>query len=161
ATLDQTPHAQPFEIVVVNDGSNDHTARVADEYAQRFPSIRVFHHAKNGGLGAALRTGFMNSRGDYVTLIPADGEIKADQAVQLLTLADGADFITTTRLGYRVQNGYQGRSLFRGFITWNMHLLCWLCLGIYPKHFTGIYMARGPYLRSIPLSSNSGLVGME
>lgn len=160
-TLNQADYAQPYEIVVVNDGSTDHTGTVADEYARRISSIRVFHHARNSGLGAALRTGFTNSRGDYVTFIPADGEIKADQAVPLLRLANGADFITTTRLGYQSEGRYQGRSFFRGFCTWSMHVLCWLCLGIYPKHFTGIYMARGAFLRSIPLSSCAGLVGME
>lgn len=162
AMLNSADYAQPYELIVVNDGSSDHTGQVADSYARRIPCIRVFHHQTNQGLGAALRTGFTESRGEYVTMIPADGEIKADQAAKLLHIAKGADFITTTRLAYQGDGKQPGpRSFFRGFCTWTMHLLCRICLGIYPKHFTGIYMARGPFLRSIPLRSRTGLVGME
>lgn len=161
ATLNRTDYAQPFELVVVNDGSTDHTGQVADDYARRHPCVRAFHHAKNAGLGTALRTGFTNSRGAYVTFIPADGEVKADQAAPLLKIAEGADFVTTSRVDPAAGQEQQVRSFFREFCTWNMQVLCRLCLGICPKHFTGIYMARGEYLRSISLTSSTGLVGME
>ena len=161
ATVDKAEYAKPFEIIVVDDGSSDHTGAVADDYGRRYPSVRVFHHEVNQGLGVALRTGFTNSRGDYVGWLPADGQVRADQVTKLVRIADGADFITTTRLGHAVEEPSQGRSFFRGFLTWWMHIFCRMCLGTYPTHFTGTYMARGPYLRSIPLSSRTGLVGME
>jgi glycosyltransferase involved in cell wall biosynthesis len=151
---------QPFEIIVVNDGSSDRTGCVAEEYRQTTSSIRVLHHASNQGLGVALRTGFANSQGEYVGWLPADGQVRADQIINLLRIADGADFITTTRLG-AVEQQNQRRSLLRKHMTWWMHILCKICLGIYPTHFTGTYMARGPYLRSIPLNARTCLVGME
>jgi glycosyltransferase involved in cell wall biosynthesis len=160
-TVARAARAQPCDIIVVNDGSTDHTGKIADEYSRRVPFVRVFHHATNQGLGIALRTGFTNSRGNYVSWISADGQVNAAQVVKLLSIADGFDFITTTRLGYEMDNRYQGRPFFRMFLTWCMHVFCRLCIGIYPKHFTGIYMVRGEYLRSIPLRSQTGLVGME
>ncbi len=161
ATLNRCGKAHPYEVLIVNDGSIDHTGQVADDYARRFPCIRVFHHATNSGLGTSLRTGFTNSRGELVSWISADGDIKADQAVKLLDIADDADFITTSRLGIAVEGQYKGRSFYRGVLTWCMHIFCRICLGFYPTHFTGIYMIRGSYLRSLPLYSRTGLVGME
>lgn len=161
ATLNQWKKAHPYEILIVNDGSTDHTGQVADDYARRYPCIRVFHHATNQGLGTSLRTGFTNSRGEYVSWISADGDIKADQAVKLLDIASGVDFVTTSRLGIAAEGQYKGRSLYRGILTWCMHIFCRICLGFYPTHFTGIYLIRGSYLRSLPLYSRTGLVGME
>jgi dolichol-phosphate mannosyltransferase len=161
ATLTESPDAQPFEVLVVDDGSTDHTGRVADDYARRFPDIRVFHHATNQGLGTALRTGFTNSRGKFVSWISADGQVKTDQPVKLLKIAEEADFITTSRLSVTSEASAQKRPLQRRFLTWCMNILCRVCLGAYPTHFTGIYMVRGSYLRSVPLYSRTGLVGME
>jgi glycosyltransferase involved in cell wall biosynthesis len=161
ATLNHAGKAQPFEILVINDGSSDRTGQVAEEYARRFPCIRVFHHANNIGLGAGLRTGFSHSRGEFVSWIAADGEVKADQAVNLLDIAGDADFITTTRLAVELDGKPQTRPLLRRILTWWMHQFCRVCLGKYPTHFTGIYMVRGSYLRSVPLFARTGLVGME
>src|SRR5437764_15043744 len=47
-----------FEILIVNDGSADSTAEIADELARTYPEVRVIHHAKNRGYGGALRSGF-------------------------------------------------------------------------------------------------------
>src|SRR4051794_23875497 len=62
-----------FEIVIVDDGSDDDTravaGRLADVDAAR---TRVLAHEVNQGLGAALRTGFGAARGQYVTCCPAD-----------------------------------------------------------------------------------------
>src|SRR5262249_6543336 len=96
-TVARAAYAQPCDIIVVNDGSSDHTGKIADEYARRVPFVRVYHHAANQGLGMALRTGFTNSRGKYVSWISADGQVKADQAVKLLESAGWVGFITATR----------------------------------------------------------------
>ncbi|NJN31010.1 MAG: glycosyltransferase family 2 protein [Synechococcales cyanobacterium RM1_1_8] len=61
-----------WEIVVVNDGSRDNTAQIADALAQQVPQIRVVHHLHNSGLGQALRTGFEHSQGDYIVTLDLD-----------------------------------------------------------------------------------------
>ena len=45
-----------FEVIIVNDGSADATAEIADELARTYPQVRVVHHEKNRGYGGALRT---------------------------------------------------------------------------------------------------------
>ena len=160
-TLNDAGYAHPFEVLVVNDGSTDHTGQVADDYAGRFSCIRVFHHTVNQGLGTSLRTAFTRSRGDYVTWISGDGEVKADQAVKLLHIAHDADFVTTSRLAVGSAGSETPRPLLRRVLTWWMRVFCCVCLGSYPTRFTGIYMVRGSYLRSLLLHSRTGLVGME
>ena len=46
-----------YEVIVVNDGSSDATAEIADELARTYPHVRVVHHPKNRGYGGALQTG--------------------------------------------------------------------------------------------------------
>ena len=61
-----------FEVLIVNDGSRDNTAEVAEAAAQRFANLRVVHHPSNFGIGQALRSGFALSRGDYIVTMDAD-----------------------------------------------------------------------------------------
>ena len=49
-----------FEVIVVNDGSADATADIANELARTYPDVRVIHHERNTGYGGALRSGFMS-----------------------------------------------------------------------------------------------------
>jgi glycosyltransferase involved in cell wall biosynthesis len=61
-----------FEVVLVNDGSTDKTASLAQAFAAAQPGLRVFHHFANRGLGAALRTGFAHARGGIVVVLDLD-----------------------------------------------------------------------------------------
>jgi glycosyltransferase involved in cell wall biosynthesis len=59
------------EIILVNDGSSDRTAEIADALARELPALVVCHQ-RNQGIGGAFRTGAAQARGDYVILWPAD-----------------------------------------------------------------------------------------
>ena len=50
-----------FEIIVVDDGSADGTADIADELARTYPQVRAVHHPINRDYGAALQTGFRSA----------------------------------------------------------------------------------------------------
>lgn len=66
------------EILIVNDGSKDKTAEMADGYARRHPTVvRVFHQ-ENGGHGEAVNTGIRNATGLYLKVVDSDDWV--DQA---------------------------------------------------------------------------------
>ena len=56
---------EDVEIIIVDDGSKDKTAEIADDYAQKYPSIVKAVHQENGGHGAAVNTVIYNATGLY------------------------------------------------------------------------------------------------
>ncbi len=89
------------EMVLVDDGSTDGTAALADELAATHPFLRVIHHRRNQGLTAALRTGFVAVRGGWVLFLPADLESDPETDIPLLLgkLAEGYDVVAGWRQG--------------------------------------------------------------
>ena len=72
-----------FEVIVVNDGSQDDTPKILDELARIYPErVRIVHHETNRGYGGALRTGFATARKDFVFY--TDGDAQYDPAEMTL-----------------------------------------------------------------------------
>jgi glycosyltransferase involved in cell wall biosynthesis len=63
-----------YEVIVVDDGSADATAEIADELARTYPHVRVVHHAKNRGYGGALQTGFALSTKELIFYTDGDAQ---------------------------------------------------------------------------------------
>jgi dolichol-phosphate mannosyltransferase len=61
-----------FEILIINDGSKDASAQVADALAAHDNKVRAIHHPSNMNLGHALRTGFKNANGDVIVVLDID-----------------------------------------------------------------------------------------
>src|SRR4051812_41263064 len=88
-----------YEVIVVNDGSADATKDILDELARTYPNVRIVHHARNMGYGAALRTGFATATKDLVAY--TDGDAQYDPAeFELLwkQLTPDADMVN----GYKI-----------------------------------------------------------
>src|SRR5256885_1341034 len=67
-----------YEVIVVNDGSQDATAIIADELARTYPHVRVIHHPTNRGYGGALQTGIRSATKELVFY--TDGDAQYDPA---------------------------------------------------------------------------------
>lgn len=64
---------EDVEIIIVDDGSfKDHTAEIADEYAEKYPTIVRAIHQENGGHGQAVNTGLMNATGVFFKVVDSD-----------------------------------------------------------------------------------------
>ncbi len=61
-----------FEVLIINDGSADATGQIAEAQRARYDNVRVIHHPTNLGLGQGFKTGFAQSRGDYVAILDID-----------------------------------------------------------------------------------------
>ena len=66
------PGGEQVEILVVDDGSKDDTARIADDYQRRYPGIVKAIHQENGGHGDAVMTGLKNASGLYFKVVDSD-----------------------------------------------------------------------------------------
>jgi glycosyltransferase involved in cell wall biosynthesis len=73
-----------WELVLVNDGSRDDTAALAEAFASGYANVQVIHHFTNMGLGQALRTGFDHAQGDYVITLDLDLSYAPEHIEQLL-----------------------------------------------------------------------------
>jgi len=74
-----------WEIVLINDGSTDETGALAEAFMRRTTNIRVVHHARNFGLGQALKTAFAHCQGDYIVTVDIDLSYSPDHIHKLLT----------------------------------------------------------------------------
>lgn len=60
------------EILIVDDGSQDDTGKIADEYAAKYPTIVKAIHQENGGHGEAVNAGIRNAKGLYFKVVDSD-----------------------------------------------------------------------------------------
>lgn len=66
------PGGEEIEILIVDDGSKDRTAEIADAYEKKYPTIVKAIHQENGGHGEAVNTGIRNASGLYFKVVDSD-----------------------------------------------------------------------------------------
>jgi glycosyltransferase involved in cell wall biosynthesis len=89
-----------YEVIVVDDGSPDHTGELLDEMARHFPWLKVVHHPQNRGYGGALRTGFLTAAKDLVFYTDGDAQYDPRELVRLHeALTPDVDFVNGYKIG--------------------------------------------------------------
>ncbi len=78
------PGGGDVEILVVDDGSKDRTAEIADEYERKYPGIVRAIHQENGGHGEAVNAGIRNATGLYFKVVDSDDWVDADAYRKIL-----------------------------------------------------------------------------
>jgi glycosyltransferase involved in cell wall biosynthesis len=87
------------EVIVVDDGSPDHTGELLDEMAGQFPWLQVVHHETNRGYGGALRTGFATASKELVFYTDGDAQYDPREMEALIeALGPDVDFVN----GYKI-----------------------------------------------------------
>ena len=74
---------EPFEIVVIDDGSMDRTPMILASLG--LPNVRVITHPRNRGYGSSMKTGIRHSTGDIIGTVDADGTYPLEDFPALLT----------------------------------------------------------------------------
>ena len=104
---------EDYELILVDDGSPDACPQICDEYASRFPQIRVIHQ-QNGGLSAARNAGLRAAYGQYVMFMDSDDWWNPDVSVQdmlnRVKTRTNVDMFLFAGLDYIEGEGYFDRS---------------------------------------------------
>jgi glycosyltransferase involved in cell wall biosynthesis len=89
---------EKIEVLVVDDGSSDATARIAQEWSDRFPVLRLVSNGQNRGKGFSVRHGMLKSRGRIALFTDADLSSPIEESAKLLAaIAAGNDFAIGSR----------------------------------------------------------------
>jgi glycosyltransferase involved in cell wall biosynthesis len=90
-----------FEVIVIDDGSEDDSAAVLERLEERYDFLHVEHHRVRRGIADALRTGYLASRGRVLVFYPADLQFKPEDIPRLTApiLAGEADMVTGFKEG--------------------------------------------------------------
>lgn len=78
------PGGEDVEILIVDDGSKDATADIADHYAEKYPNIVRAIHQENGGHGEAVNAGIRNARGLFFKVVDSDDWVDIEAYRQIL-----------------------------------------------------------------------------
>ena len=80
---------EDVEIIIVDDGSTDGTAAIADEYAAAYPEIIKVVYQENGGHGEAVNTGLKNASGLYYKVVDSDDWLDEESLKKVIDVLKG------------------------------------------------------------------------
>ncbi|MDE3099754.1 MAG: glycosyltransferase family 2 protein [Verrucomicrobiota bacterium] len=144
-----------YEIILVNDGSTDRTPQIMDEIAARDSRVKIIHHRRNLGYGAAVRSGIRAGAGSLLFYSDGDGQFDLDELPPLLPLMQRYDVVSCYRLNRR-------DGAMRTFNAW-----CWtrLVRALFHLNLRDINCAFKLFKREVfedmPLQSTGALIGAE
>lgn len=151
----------PYELIVVNDHSQDDTRKVVEGLSSQYSNIRLVENSLDKGFANALKTGFAQATGDAIIPIMADlcDDLETVK-VMFSKINAGYDVVCGsryTRGGSRV-GGAKAKAFFSSFVGQSLHFL----LGL-PTHdiANAFKMYRKKVIDSIGIKSNGFEVSME
>jgi glycosyltransferase involved in cell wall biosynthesis len=89
-----------YEVILVDDGSEEKTQNVLNFLEGQFPQLRVIHHEKNKGYGGALKTGFKEAKKEWVFYTDGDAQYDVTELEKLAqALTENIDVVN----GYKIK----------------------------------------------------------
>jgi glycosyltransferase involved in cell wall biosynthesis len=137
------PAGFSFEVVIVNDGSRDESARVLRELERTHPFLRVVTHRRQRGIADALRSAGDVARGDVFVFYPADLQYLPEDIPKLVApiLAGRADIVTGTK-----QGKYE-----KAFVSSVYNVLCRWLFGVRVTDLNSVKAYRREVMQGVPL----------
>lgn len=142
AALEAT--GEPWELLVVDDGSLDSTVQIAAGCASHEPRVRVVRHARNMGVGRAIASGVDAARGTWFMVIPADLAMDLRDLGRYLAARDGVVVVagyTASRPDY---------SAWREVVSWLNRTAVAFLVGVRVRNPNYIHMFRVDALQGPP-----------
>ncbi|MBI4386857.1 MAG: glycosyltransferase family 2 protein [Elusimicrobia bacterium] len=143
-----------WELLVVDDGSQDGTARILEEFGSRCPRLRVVRHEKNLGICESVREVFTLPRSEWVFFVPGDGQIPPEEIHRLLSYTDRYDMVYGWRRDRR-------DSHVRRLYTRIYNALISLSFGRRVRDVDSVVLFRKSRLEGLRLASRSSFIHAE
>ena len=130
-------HLTDYEIIVVDDGSTDDTAAIADASSVN-GDVRVLRHTQNRGMGASMRNGYRSATKDFIAHLPGDRQVRANALLPMLAHATSE---TVARSVFENPPSGTGRAaMSRAFRILTRHI------GGFRVNFAGTYLFHRSWL---------------
>ena len=146
---------QDFEVIVVNDGSQDRTGIILDTIAATHPCLKVIHHAVNQGYGAALVSGFEAVTKDLAFFMDSDGQFDIHDLEHFFPLLEEYDAV----LGYRVS---RQDTWMRKVNAWGWKILVGMVFGVYVRDVDCAFkLYPAQFFREHQLETSGAMINAE
>ena len=149
-----------YELILVDDGSSDGTADAARSVQGERPEhVQVVSYRPNRGIGGALKAGYAVARKDFITCLPADGQVPPSGLQNLFdVLQDGTGVdLVTCHFPHRFK---EADSLFRKVLSRGLRLVLWLATGVGRK-MDGVYLIPREVVQGTVLKSDTFFLNLE
>jgi len=144
----------PFEVLIVNDGSTDGSGELADTLARAHAEVRVCHHPTNLGIGATLMDGYQRTTGEFAVILPADLQFSPDDLPRAFEKALNADVVVVHRDGRR-------DSWIRKMISLVDQTLVCLLFGLWMSDLHWVRVYRRSILDAVSIQCRTPMVDTE
>ncbi len=146
--------AVDYEVVVVNDGSKDDSAKIIGGIAAQNPRVKFINQVHNLGIGPSLHNGYSNASMDNVCFVPGDGQFDLDELLPHMN-PEPKEVISF----YRVEN--TSYSLFRNILSLVNRLVNKFFVGIDMHDVNWVKVYKNEGLKKLDLRIKSSLVESE
>jgi glycosyltransferase involved in cell wall biosynthesis len=135
--------AVSYEVVVVDDGSDDSTWTVLEGLSDTYPFLRIVRHRSRRGIADALRTGYLWATGEIFVFYPADLQFKPEDIPRLVEpiLANEADMVT----------GYKQGSYDKAFVSGVYNWLSRVLFNVRVKDLNSVKAYRREIMEQLPI----------
>lgn len=144
-----------FEIIIVNDGSDDGTHEIARRLTEGYKDVYVVHHRRNRGYGATVRSGFDRACFGLTLLCDADGQFDISEIQKLLPYIENYDIV----IGYRKNRRDPFYRKLLGQI-WNFTIRCLFRVNFKDIN-CGFKLLKSQVLKRFNLHSVGGTISAE
>lgn len=144
-----------FEVLIVDDGSQDGTGPIIDRIADENVRVQAIHHEVNRGYGAALQSGFDAATGDLIMFMDSDRQFDIADITALLPYVPHYDIVA----GYRIK---RRDPLYRRLYGKLFELAVWILFGVHVHDVDCAFkIYRADLIRSMQLSTHGALINTE
>ncbi len=148
-------HTSDYEVIVVDDGSQDRTSAAVQAIMGEHPQVRLVRHDANRGYGAALRSGFEATTKEWIFFTASDNQYDPSEIGRLLLLMDEADIVT----GFRA---HRQDPFLRRLYAWAWNGLVNLLFGYLSRDIDCAFkLFRRNILEEMVLTSSGAMVDTE